>query len=101
MTFDELNDICNKAVIETYGRNVEYKRLYHCSAWYYNTENFYILKSYRTVIAIYDKTNNNFYDFLRAVYGYTSTSCQHIAKMRNLIRLENGGKEVNNIRIDK
>lgn len=90
-----------KPFLETYDRLATYKRLYHCSAYYYETPNFYILRSYNTVIAIYDKRNNNYYDFLRAVYGYTSTSNQHNAKLKSLIRFNNGGKEVNYIRIDK
>ena len=39
-----------------------------------------VLTSYSTVIAIIDYATDTLYDFLRYVYGYTSTSAQHIAK---------------------
>ena len=39
-----------------------------------------VLTSYNTVVAIIDYETNTLYDFLRYVYGYTSTSAQHISK---------------------
>lgn len=39
-----------------------------------------VLRSYRTVVAIIDHSTDTLYDFLRYVYGYTSTSAQHISK---------------------
>lgn len=44
---------------------------------------FYILKSYRNIVAAIDTCDDNCYDFLRLVYGYTATSAQRIAKFRN------------------
>lgn len=44
---------------------------------------FYILKSYRNIVAVIDTSDDTCYDFLRKVYGYTSTSAQHIAKFRH------------------
>ena len=41
---------------------------------------YYALRSYRTVVAAIDINTDTLYDFLRYVYGYTSTSAQHIAK---------------------
>ena len=41
---------------------------------------YYVLRSYRTVVAAIDVRTDTLYDFLRYVYGYTSTSAQHIAK---------------------
>ena len=41
---------------------------------------YHVLTSYNTVIAIIDTQTDTLYDFLRYVYGYTSTSAQHIAK---------------------
>lgn len=58
-------------------------RLRTCSAWVYETEHFYILKSYNTFVASYNKETHEFIDFLRYVYGFTSTSAQHIAKFHN------------------
>ena len=41
---------------------------------------YYVLRSYNTIVAFIDPTTNTLYDVLRKVYGYTSTSAQHIAK---------------------
>lgn len=63
-------------------QNVLYqgKRLRTCQAYVYETPSFYVLKSYNTVVAIIEKSTDTCYDFLRAVYGYTATSAQHICK---------------------
>lgn len=58
-------------------------RLRTCSARVGRKGKWYILKSYSTIIAIIDTTNDTLYDFLRYVFGYTSTSAQHIAKFRS------------------
>lgn len=55
-------------------------KLRNCSAWVWETEHFYILQSYATMVAAIDKESNTMFDFLRYVYGYTATSAQHIAK---------------------
>lgn len=63
------------------------KRLRSCTASVHTCvlkatgEVVYVLQSYNTLIAII--SGNVLYDFLRYVYGYTSTSAQHIAKFRN------------------
>ena len=57
-----------------------YHRLRTCTAWVFETENFLLLKSYDTIIAAIDKRTSFCVDVLRDVYGYTSTSAQHIAK---------------------
>ena len=57
-------------------------RLRTCNACVLASGNYYLLKSYNTIIAAID-ADGNLYDFLRYVYGYTSTSAQHIAKFRN------------------
>lgn len=41
---------------------------------------YYVLRSYRTIVAIIDVRTDTLYDFLRYVYGYTATSAQHISK---------------------
>lgn len=56
------------------------KRLRTCQAWVYETDNYYLLRSYNTIVALIRKDNKQGYDVLRGVYGYTSTSAQHIAK---------------------
>ena len=57
-------------------------RLRTCKAYVLTTGNYHLLKSYSTIVAAID-ADGNLYDFLRYVYGYTSTSAQHIAKFRN------------------
>ena len=59
---------------------IDVKRLRSCSAVVIETDNYYILRSYSTIIAVIDKTFDTLYDVLRVVYGYTNTSRQHIAK---------------------
>ena len=41
---------------------------------------YYVLRSYRTIVAAIGVRTDTLYDFLRYVYGYTATSVQHIAK---------------------
>lgn len=54
-----------------------------CSATIFETENYYLLMSYATIIACIDKYSGTCYDYLRYVYGYTNTSAQHIRKFMN------------------
>ena len=56
------------------------KQLRSCTAWVFTTDNYYILLSYGTYIACIEKATGAAYDVLRYVYGYTSTSAQHISK---------------------
>lgn len=69
-----------KATGEFHNGVVNERRLRSCSAWVYETENYWLLKSYNTIIAITSKDTGICYDVLRRVYGYTATSAQHIAK---------------------
>lgn len=55
-------------------------QLRSCQACVYETENYFVLKSYSTIVAFIDKNNGQKFDILHKVYGYTSTSTQHIAK---------------------
>jgi hypothetical protein len=71
---DELCTAC------TANSNFNAKRLFKCSAVVFETEHFYVLQSYYTVIALIDKDTDTLFDFLRYVYGYTATSAQHIRK---------------------
>ena len=70
----ELNSIKGKA---------EWKRLRTCTAEVAETENYYILRSYDTLVACIEKSTGTLADVLRLVYGYTLTSAQHIAKFRH------------------
>lgn len=56
-------------------------RLRACQAYVFETENYYVLRSYNTFVAVIPKSDRHVcFDFLRKVYGYTSTSSQHISK---------------------
>ena len=59
------------------------KRLRTCQAFVYETNGFYILKSYGTLVAVVRKSDGACVDFLRHEYGYTATSAKHIAKFFN------------------
>ena len=63
-------------------RNVfpRWERLRSCSAEVAKVGNWYVLRSYRTIVAIIDTQTDTLIDFLRYVYGYTATSAQHISK---------------------
>ena len=67
-----MDDACNA------GRYIG--RLYKCSARIISYHSYIVLVSYNTPVAIYDDFTENLYDLLRPVYGYTSTSNQHIYK---------------------
>lgn len=59
---------------------LNWKKLRSCSASVAETDDFFILKSYNTIVAFINKYTGQKFDVLRWVYGYTSTSAQHIAK---------------------
>ena len=77
-------DNFNKALddLQDYARThkVPLKRLRTSSAHVLETENYYLLRSYNTIVAVIDKSTSTCYDALRHVYGYTKTSAQHISK---------------------
>lgn len=70
----------NTAIDEIKTSDLPCRRLRTCSAWVFETENYYVLKSYNTFIACIHKSSDILFDGLRIVYGYTSTSGQHIRK---------------------
>ena len=76
-----LDDV-NTEIMEQNGLK-NWKRLRFCTAEVSETDNFYVLRSYNTLVAFIDKRTDTLYDVLRFVYGYTSTSAQHIAKFRH------------------
>lgn len=59
------------------------KRLRYCNAFVFESENYYFLRSYNTIVAFINKKTKATYDILRLMYGYTSTSAQHISKFRH------------------
>ncbi len=85
----EINMICdtefNRAMEEFReaqmpGGQYNIYRLRTCQAWVYETEKYYLLTSYRTMVACINKTTDTLFDVLRTKYGYTATSAQHISK---------------------
>lgn len=55
-------------------------RLRTCQAIVYETNKYYILKSYNTVVAFIIKDKDILVDVLRHVYGYSSASAHQICK---------------------
>ena len=87
MTKRENQALCNQICVEVFENamaeltgDCNCKRLRACKAVVVETENYYILQSYRTTVAVIDKRTDTLYDVLRYVYGYTATSAQHISK---------------------
>lgn len=84
-----INSLCElayKNAMEEFERENAYTscvRLRSCKAGVYETEDYYLLVSYRTIVAVINKATDVCYDVLRMVYGYTATSAQHIAKFRH------------------
>ena len=79
----KINNLCMdayNAALDDLKHLEKIKRLRSCSAVVVTTENYYILKSYNTVVAVIDRKSDTLYDVLRIVYGFTRTSAQHIAK---------------------
>lgn len=87
MTNREKQELCNQICVEAFEKamaeltgDCNYKRLRSCRAVVVETENYYILQSYRAKVAVIDKRTDTLYDVLRYAYGYTATSAQHISK---------------------
>lgn len=69
---------------------VAWYRLYHCRAEWSQVGEWMILRSYSTIVAVYNVYTDDLFDFLRLVYGYTATSAQHIAKFHGFCRSVTG-----------
>ena len=82
IAYEHFEEACRELKGDIESGDVICKRLRTCQAWVYETQNYYLLKSYDTLIACIRKDNDTMCDVLRTEYGYTSTSCQHIAKFR-------------------
>lgn len=60
---------------------VRWLPLKYCKASYAIIgDDYAVLKSYATIVAVIDARNWCCYDFSRFVYGYTATTSQHICK---------------------
>ena len=88
MKKDEQVKINNEVMCSFYNLSREYDvqdkpvRLNRCHAYVRETEKYYVLISYKTLVAFIDKETRICYDILRYNYDYTNTSTQHIAKFR-------------------
>lgn len=87
MTKKELQQFTNTICLENYEEMMKefmYStnkfNLRTCNAKVYETPSYYVLRSYNTIVAFICKETDTLYDVLRYVYGYTSTSAQHISK---------------------
>ena len=84
----KINNDCLRAIqrynyINAHSETREINRLRNCTARVIVTDEYYTLVSYNTVVAFIDRESDTLYDILRYVYGYTSTSAQHIAKFES------------------
>lgn len=80
-----INDYCEReiSIVESeLVHVVPVKRLRTCSAYVYETDSYYILLFYETVVAFIRKDDGECFDILRNVYGYSATSAQHISKFK-------------------
>ena len=80
--YNELPQIAHSYLNDSHLKKAGAKRLCSCTAWVWETENFYVLQSYSTFIACIEKSTDTCYDVLRLVYGYTATSASHVSKFR-------------------
>ena len=81
-----INDYCEREISivnAELGKILSVRRLHKCQAYVYETDSYYLLKSYSTYVAFIRKSDCECFDILRNVYGYTATSAQHIAKFKN------------------
>ena len=59
------------------------KRLRSSNAYVMETKHYYVLRSFKTVVAFIDKQTDTLYDVLRYVYHYTPSSAAHIRKFED------------------
>lgn len=81
-----INDYCEREISKVnaeLGKVLSARRLRKSNAYVYETDNYYLLKSYATFVAFIRKSDGECFDILRNVYGYTATSAQHIAKFKH------------------
>lgn len=80
LVLDNFNKALDDLQTYTSAHDVPMKRLRSSSACVLETDNYYLLCSYNTIVAVIDKSDLICYDAMRYVYGYTATSAKHIAK---------------------
>lgn len=82
----ELMEIVQSAYNNGYIPARKWKQVNRCKAWYTGEGNVKVLRSYNTIVALYDEQNNVLYSYGR----YSSTTYQHIRKFRNNMGYERG-----------
>lgn len=55
-------------------KNIKPKKLRHMQACVYETDDYYIMKSYETIVACINKINRMLYDFQELTYPYHAPS---------------------------
>ena len=87
MKQEHINEMCldvyGKAYDEYFNGEFNVKPLRSCTAEVCETDGYFLLRSYNTIVAVVEKSTGIYWDVLRMVYGYTATSAQHIAKFSN------------------
>ena len=81
-----INDYCERELQNVnfeLGKVLSVRRLHKCQAYVYETDSYYVLKSYATFVAFIRKSDSEFFDILRYVYGYTSATAHQISKFKN------------------
>ena len=73
-------DLMERSFAELNPNTAIVRKLRSCQAEVWETDNFYILRSYNTFVASIEKNSKYCADYLRKIYGYKATSAQHIAK---------------------
>ena len=71
---------------DMFPQKIKWERLNSCQAWTLHTDRYTFLRSYDTVVAVFDNYYCVLLDMLRYEYDYTATSAQHISKFKNLMR---------------
>ena len=81
-----INDYCEKEISNVVFELLHFltvNRLRTCKAYVYETNSYYVLRSYASYVAFIRKSDGECFDVLRMVYGYSSTSANHIVKFKN------------------
>ena len=84
---EQHNALCltyyNDALVQIDREKPIWKKYRNCQATFCETECYYVLKSYDTIIGVANKSTHDGFDVLRFVYHFTNTSAQHLSKFFN------------------
>ena len=71
--------------------DVIWKRVAHCKAWFTVYKGYFFLKSYNTIVAMYESISDTIYSYGR----YSNTTYQHVRKFRNNVVGDFRTREIN------